>query len=275
MSGSWDFKPLNELRLPRTVHDAVQRRIAHVSPEARKVPVLAAVEWRRFDFELLRSLSGRNEAELLGLVKQLIAALLVVEVEKRGDQFAFRHALTRQDVHRPESAVRGGFPVGDAAGYIQRNLANGLFHASASVGIAEVAHTTAIERLTRHVLPPEHMLIANNAIDLSAMRATFGRAAELVDAFHEAHLASDATSQDWTSIFAEVQAAKTFIGEAAQRIVARALTLSGGAGYTRSHALSRADRDVRASAFMQPIGALRAHDFLGRVSLGPGPVSLS
>jgi DNA-binding NarL/FixJ family response regulator len=99
VDGSWDRKPVNELRLPRTVRDAVQRRTDRVSPEARQVLVLAAVAGRRFDFELLRSLTGCDEVELLGLIKELIAAQLVVEVEKRGDQFAFRHALTRQAVY--------------------------------------------------------------------------------------------------------------------------------------------------------------------------------
>ncbi len=41
--GSWDRPPVNELRLPRTVHDAVQRRTDRVSPRARQVLVLAAV----------------------------------------------------------------------------------------------------------------------------------------------------------------------------------------------------------------------------------------
>jgi DNA-binding NarL/FixJ family response regulator len=99
VEGIWDLKPVNELRLPRTIHDAVQRRTDRVSPEARQVLVLAAVAGRRFDFELLRSLRGHDEAELLGLIKELIAAQLVVELEGRGDQFAFRHALTRQAVY--------------------------------------------------------------------------------------------------------------------------------------------------------------------------------
>jgi DNA-binding CsgD family transcriptional regulator/tetratricopeptide (TPR) repeat protein len=97
--GSWDRQPVNELRLPRTVHDAVQRRTDRVSSQARQVLVLAAVAGRRFDFELLRSLSGLDEADLLEIMKELVAAQLVVEVEKRGDQFAFRHALTRQAVY--------------------------------------------------------------------------------------------------------------------------------------------------------------------------------
>jgi alkylation response protein AidB-like acyl-CoA dehydrogenase len=99
------------------------------------------------------------------------------------------------------------------------------------------------------------------------MRATFGRAAELVDEFHKAQLANDPTPDEWTTIFAEVQAAKIFVNEAAGRIVERAMTLSGGAGYKRSHPLSRACRDVRAGGFMQPLGAIRAYDFLAQAAL--------
>jgi DNA-binding CsgD family transcriptional regulator/tetratricopeptide (TPR) repeat protein len=97
--GGWDRTPVNELRLPRTVHDAVRRRTERLSPDACAVLLLAAVAGRRFDFELLRRLTGRDEAELLALIKELIAAQLVVEVDNRADQFAFRHALTRQAVY--------------------------------------------------------------------------------------------------------------------------------------------------------------------------------
>jgi len=68
----------------------------------------------------------------------------------------------------------------------------------------------------------------------------------------------------------EVQAAKAFVGEE-RRIVDRAVTLSGGAGYMRMHALSRAYGDVTAATFMQPLGAVRAYNFLGEVSLGLEP----
>jgi L-evernosamine nitrososynthase len=105
------------------------------------------------------------------------------------------NSVSFRDVHLPESAVRGGFPLGDAAGYMEGNLANGLFHASASVGIAESAHRGAIERIQRSGAEfpraSEQMLVAESPIDLSAMRATFGRAAELVEAFQQ-HLASNA-----------------------------------------------------------------------------------
>ena len=70
------------------------------------------------------------------------------------------------------------------------------------------------------------------------------------------------------ALFAETQAAKTFVNETAARIVERALAISGGAGYLNGHPLARAYRDVRAGSFMHPLGANRAYDLLGDVALG-------
>ena len=69
-------------------------------------------------------------------------------------------------------------------------------------------------------------------------------------------------------MFAEAQAAKTFLNEAATRVVDRALGLSGGAGYLNGSPLARAYRDVRAGSFMHPLGANRAYDHLADVALG-------
>ena len=88
--------PMSELRLPRSVQLAVQRRLDQVSPDARELLALAAVAGRRFDFGLLQLLTGRDEATLIRLIKELIRAYLVVE--ESADLFAFRHALTRQAV---------------------------------------------------------------------------------------------------------------------------------------------------------------------------------
>jgi DNA-binding CsgD family transcriptional regulator len=83
--------------VPRTVHDAVQRRVHRLGEPARQVLELAAVAGRRFDFELLQRVLGISEGELLSIVKDLIAAQLVVE--DTDYRFAFRHALTRQAVY--------------------------------------------------------------------------------------------------------------------------------------------------------------------------------
>jgi DNA-binding CsgD family transcriptional regulator len=95
-AGAWAAKPFSELRLPRSVQLAVQRRLDQVSQAAREVLTLAAIAGRRFDFDLLQRLTGHDEAELVQLIKQLIGAQLVVE--ESADVFAFRHALTRTAV---------------------------------------------------------------------------------------------------------------------------------------------------------------------------------
>lgn len=85
-----------ELRLPPSAKDAVQRRVARVSPGARATLTLAAVCGQRFDFPLLEVLRGRDGTDLLDQLKELVAAQLVVE--ESVDRFSFRHALTREAI---------------------------------------------------------------------------------------------------------------------------------------------------------------------------------
>src|SRR2546429_3691821 len=95
--GRWKRKEPGALHIPRSVQDAVELRTAHLSEGARQVLNLAAVAGRHFDFALLQALTQHDEAQLLRLLKELIAAQLVVE--ESAEQFAFRHALTRQAVY--------------------------------------------------------------------------------------------------------------------------------------------------------------------------------
>ncbi|OLB57729.1 MAG: hypothetical protein AUF64_05450 [Chloroflexi bacterium 13_1_20CM_54_36] len=94
--GHWQRKELGEWHIPRSVQNAVELRTAQLSEGARQVLNLAAVAGRHFDFALLQALIQHDEAQLLRLLKELIAAQLVVE--ESAEQFAFRHALTRQAV---------------------------------------------------------------------------------------------------------------------------------------------------------------------------------
>ena len=96
-NGRWERKALGELHIPRSVQDAVQQRTDRLSQSARHVLILAAAAGRRFDFTLLQQLTEYGEEELLPLIKELIAAQLVVE--ESAERFAFRHALTRQAVY--------------------------------------------------------------------------------------------------------------------------------------------------------------------------------
>ena len=95
--GTWNRRPLSELHIPRSLHDAVQQRTEQLSQSARQVLRLAAIAGRRFDFALLQQLTQHGEQQLLTLMKELIAAQLVVEESE--EQFAFQHALTRQAVY--------------------------------------------------------------------------------------------------------------------------------------------------------------------------------
>ena len=95
--GGWSARPLERVRVPHTAVEAVRRRLDSLSQPARDVASTAAVAGRRFDFELLQTLTSYDERQLLALVKELIAAQLVVE--ESAERFAFRHALTREAIY--------------------------------------------------------------------------------------------------------------------------------------------------------------------------------
>ncbi|HEY7270359.1 MAG TPA: AAA family ATPase, partial [Dehalococcoidia bacterium] len=86
-----------DLNIPRSVREAVRRRVQRLTPEARRVAEYGAVAGRRFDFAVLSRICGLDEHQLLELIKELIAAQLIVEAAD--DQFEFRHALTREAIY--------------------------------------------------------------------------------------------------------------------------------------------------------------------------------
>jgi alkylation response protein AidB-like acyl-CoA dehydrogenase len=183
------------------------------------------------------------------------------------------NSISLQAVELAESGVRGGFRAGDPLPYMERNLVAGLFHAAASLGIAEsadqIARRAVVGRVNGDARP--RMQVADNAVDLAAARGVLSRAGALIDEHRAANPASDGSAEQLGALFAEAQAAKAFVNEAAARIVDRALALSGGAGYLNGSPLARAYRDVKAGSFMHPLGANRAYDYLAHVALGEQP----
>jgi alkylation response protein AidB-like acyl-CoA dehydrogenase len=183
------------------------------------------------------------------------------------------NSVSFDDVRLPRSALRGGFGVGDTVEFLRRNLDGGLFHAAVSLGIAEDAHELVVSKLAGRgaVDSRTRVLVAENAVDLAAARAVFSRAAELLDDHFGSSRPAAPTSGTITALFAEAQKAKAFVVDAAVRIADRALAVSGGAGYMSGSPLARACRDVRAAAFMNPLGAGRAYEFLADLTLGGTP----
>ncbi|MDQ3740171.1 MAG: acyl-CoA/acyl-ACP dehydrogenase [Actinomycetota bacterium] len=179
------------------------------------------------------------------------------------------HSVSFDGAEIPASALRGGFRAGDPVPYMERNLDAGLFHAAASLGIAESADEASRARPSADAR--SRMLVAENAIELAAARAVLSRAASALDEHVAANPATLGTREEIVALFTGAQAAKAFVNEAAARVVDRALALSGGAGYLNGHPLGRAYRDVRAGSFMHPLGANRAYDFVARAALGLEP----
>ena len=186
------------------------------------------------------------------------------------------HSVTlRRRASCPTSALRGGFPAGDAVPYMERNLAAGLFHASASLGIAEAAaqrrsprsSAAGAARATRAT----RTLAAESAIDLGvcarrarprrrADRRARGRAPRRARLRRGAHRRSSPRRR-------RSRRSSTRPPRASSTARSRS---SGGAGYRNGHPIARAYRDVRAGAFMNPLAAGRAYELIGQVALGLG-----
>jgi alkylation response protein AidB-like acyl-CoA dehydrogenase len=187
-----------------------------------------------------------------------------------------------EEAHIPMEALRDRLPIGEVSDpFLERNLNTGPLHASAPLGIAESAEQDAVEALRRRGAAPGKrrsaerpyvlMQAAENEIDLAAARATFGRAAELIDRYYAEHPSAPGDRDEIRAVFQQSQIAKAFVQSAAIRIVDRALAMSGGAGYMNTHRLSRLYRDVRATPFMHPLGANVAYELIGQITLGLEP----
>src|SRR6187200_1450251 len=122
------------------------------------------------------------------------------------------NSVSLEGVTVPESSVRGGFRARDPLPYIERNLVAGLFHAAASLGIAESADQVARRGLTGRINGDARprTLVADNAVDLAAARGVLSRSAALIDEHRAANPASDGSAEQLSALFAEAQAAKAF-----------------------------------------------------------------
>lgn len=90
-------KTFAELPVPHSIQRMVQQRVEQLPETTRSILICASVIGQRFDFGLLQETTRRNEQELLPALKEAIAAHLVMQ--ESADQFAFRHALTRDAIY--------------------------------------------------------------------------------------------------------------------------------------------------------------------------------
>ncbi len=85
-----------ELRIPRSVREAVVRRVLPLPEPARHLLNVAAVAGVQFDVELLQRVTGLDDAAMLESIRALTGARLVVD--EGAGVLGFRHALTREAV---------------------------------------------------------------------------------------------------------------------------------------------------------------------------------
>ncbi|HEV2235268.1 MAG TPA: AAA family ATPase, partial [Ktedonobacterales bacterium] len=96
VDGVWR-RTTSALAVPRSIRALVRQRVAPLSADARQLLRVAAVAGRSWDAALPQRVLGHDDAHLLTLLRELIAAQLVVE--DAADRFTFRHALIREAIY--------------------------------------------------------------------------------------------------------------------------------------------------------------------------------
>lgn len=212
-TGGWRARPLERVRVPRTAVEAVRRRLSGLDAPARDVASVAAVAGRRFDFALLQTLTDLDERALLGRVRELVDAQLVVE--ESADRFAFRHALTREAIYAELLARERVLLHKEVAGALERLGAgspdayvDALAHHTFEAGDWPRARTYAA-RAAEHALalhaPREALAHLDRALAAAeragepvdpALLFARGWALETLGEFDDAHAAFTAVLED-------------------------------------------------------------------------------
>jgi DNA-binding CsgD family transcriptional regulator len=168
--------------LPRSIQDAMHQRTERLSAQASHVVILAAVAGRRFDFALLQQVLQCDEAHLLALMKELIAAQLVVEEAE--DWFAFRHALIREAVYAELLARERRS--------LHRTIAEALEALSASRPVREASLTSLAFHFSEAGIWPKALeyeqRAGEKALSLYAPRAASDHFTRALDAAQHLHL---------------------------------------------------------------------------------------
>jgi predicted ATPase len=109
-AGRWQLQAdvgLTMLRIPATIVDVIERRLAHLSETERGVLNWAAVLGYEFVYNILHPASDIEEGALLDLLDSLLRGQLVVEVrDPRQDKYRFAHAKIREVVYGALSGAR-------------------------------------------------------------------------------------------------------------------------------------------------------------------------
>ena len=94
----WEQRPLEALRMPETVREAVLLRLGRLDPEYVEVLRTAAVLGRSFEYGLLTEVSEADEAAVLAALEGAVAQQLLEEDQEARGRYSWRHALTQEAI---------------------------------------------------------------------------------------------------------------------------------------------------------------------------------
>lgn len=95
-----DLEALIDQPLPWSLTEVLRRQVSDLDPADQRIVEAAAVLGRLISFDLLATVTGASEEELLASVRRLVASGVLVESGGVGspDEFTFRHALVRKAI---------------------------------------------------------------------------------------------------------------------------------------------------------------------------------
>src|SRR6266545_2064376 len=89
-----DLETLGEQPLPWSLAEVLRRQLGELDPATRRVAEAAAVLGQRVPFDLLATVTGEGEEQLITVLRELVARGVLTEYHD--DEFGFRHALLRE-----------------------------------------------------------------------------------------------------------------------------------------------------------------------------------
>lgn len=216
-------------------------------------------------------------------IATIIAGTPGMTVRRDWDALGMRgsgsHSILFEDCRVPAERVVIGEPIGVTRPADMLHAAVTNFPLSGVyLGIAEAAFRIAAEHAAArrpaagpmaHSYPVQHR-IAEMSLELACARGALHRCGEELDELLADAARRPAPDRAWPAL-SLWQCTKLLVNKAAATVVDQAMSVCGGASYLSAHPLARLYRDVRAGGFMQPLGQLDAHAFIGRTALGLPP----
>jgi tetratricopeptide (TPR) repeat protein len=105
-SGNWRQDLTGALDIPHSIRAVIQRRLAALTDDVRKVFSVASVVGRQFSFDLLDSLHEVEADTLLESLDEGVRSGMLQQVERSAAEFRFTHQLTQHTLYDEIPALR-------------------------------------------------------------------------------------------------------------------------------------------------------------------------